>query len=551
MNWVDLLRAKAGSVMGGGTPQKSFAEIQEAMLAAAAAKRAAARRRIAIWLRAAAAVVIVAAAGTLLLWPRGDSSEPVAQDSLKSDEVFVVDNPVTGDSAPDSFAAVAEATEAEDAASDVTADVTADVAVGATDAGATAAVTDATADVAANAAAAATDAGTAGTVASEATPSPVTTLPGRNLVALADKPGKDAAEAEPVAGSAKASDNGDADAVVASADAVVASADAVGATSADAVGATSADAVVASADAVVASADAVGATSADAVADATADAAANAAAAVTADAAANAAATATADATADAAANAAAAATADATATAAVTANHPAGAQKAAADPFEEPVKPIRKQLRRFSIGASGFLANSSVGSGNVNADSSPKGMVVYTDRNGKVFYSYGAPTVRYYHSAPISGGISLRYSFTDRFYAETGVRLTYLHTWISPSGASQDLLFAGIPVGVGCNFLSLGNFDLYGSLYGMPSKCVWGHSYSNFPSNYSKLSDIPVMWSTGAAVGASYSFTRLLSLFAEPTISYYFTGDDAPQTIYKENPWYFTLNVGLRFNLQ
>ena len=521
MNWVDLLRAKAGSVMGGGTPQKSFAEIQEAMLAAAAAKRAAARRRIAIWLRAAAAVVIVAAAGTLLLWPRGDSSEPVAQDSLKSDEVFVVDNPVTGDSAPDSFAAVAEATEAEDAASDVTADVTADVAVGATDAGATAAVTDATADVAANAAAAATDAGTAGTVASEATPSPVTTLPGRNLVALADKPGKDAAEAEPVAGSAKASDNGDADAVVASADAVVASADAVGATSADA------------------------------VADATADAAANAAAAVTADAAANAAATATADATADAAANAAAAATADATATAAVTANHPAGAQKAAADPFEEPVKPIRKQLRRFSIGASGFLANSSVGSGNVNADSSPKGMVVYTDRNGKVFYSYGAPTVRYYHSAPISGGISLRYSFTDRFYAETGVRLTYLHTWISPSGASQDLLFAGIPVGVGCNFLSLGNFDLYGSLYGMPSKCVWGHSYSNFPSNYSKLSDIPVMWSTGAAVGASYSFTRLLSLFAEPTISYYFTGDDAPQTIYKENPWYFTLNVGLRFNLQ
>lgn len=403
MNWVDLLRAKAGSVMGGGTPQKSFAEIQKAMLAAAAAKRAAARRRTAIWLRAAAAVVIVAAAGTLLLWPRGDSSEP--------DKIFVVNNPVTGDSAADSFAAVAEATEAEDAASDVTADVTADVAVGATDAGATAAVTDA--------------------------------------------------------------------------DAVVASADAVGATSADA------------------------------------------------------------------AANAAATATADATATAAVTANHPAGAQKAAADPFEEPVKPIRKQLRRFSIGASGFLANSSVGSGNVNADSSPKGMVVYTDRNGKVFYSYGAPTVRYYHSAPISGGISLRYSFTDRFYAETGVRLTYLHTWISPSGASQDLLFAGIPVGVGCNFLSLGNFDLYGSLYGMPSKCVWGHSYSNFPSNYSKLSDIPVMWSTGAAVGASYSFTRLLSLFAEPTISYYFTGDDAPQTIYKENPWYFTLNVGLRFNLQ
>ena len=217
-------------------------------------------------------------------------------------------------------------------------------------------------------------------------------------------------------------------------------------------------------------------------------------------------------------------------------------------DTFAEPVKPVRKQLKKFSLGASGFLASNSIGNG--NADNAPKGMTVYTDKNGKVFYSFGAPTARYNHSAPISGGISLRYSITPVFFAETGLRFTYLHTWITPSGASQNLLYAGIPIGVGFNFLDLGNFDIYASAYGMPAKCVMGRTSANFPSNYAKLSDIPIMWSAGASLGAGYNITRTIGLFAEPTISYFFPDDNAPQTLYKENPWYFTLNLGVRFNL-
>lgn len=217
-------------------------------------------------------------------------------------------------------------------------------------------------------------------------------------------------------------------------------------------------------------------------------------------------------------------------------------------DPFAEPVKPVRKQLKKFSLGASGFLASNSIGNG--NADNAPKGMTVYTDKNGKVFYSFGAPTARYYHSAPVSGGLSLRYFITPAFFAETGLRFTYLHTWISPSGAVQNLLYAGIPVGVGFNFVELGSFNLYASAYGMPAKCVMGRTNANFPSNYSKLSDIPIMWSAGASLGAGYNITRTIGLFAEPTVSYYFPNDNAPQTLYKENPFYFTLNLGVRFNL-
>ncbi|MBO4416771.1 MAG: hypothetical protein J5801_01460 [Bacteroidales bacterium] len=220
-------------------------------------------------------------------------------------------------------------------------------------------------------------------------------------------------------------------------------------------------------------------------------------------------------------------------------------------DPFAEPVKPLKKQLRRFSVGASGFLASNGLGNGKISFKSMASDMVTYTDNNGKIFYSYSAPSVRYNHSAPISGGISFRYNFTPVLYAESGLRLTYLHTWISPSGAAQDLLYAGIPLGMGVNFAHLGNASFYASAYGMLSKCVMGHNSAGFPSNYSQLSDIPLMWSAGAALGASYNITRTFGLFAEPTVSYYFPASNAPQTIYKENPWYFTLNLGVRFNLK
>lgn len=216
-------------------------------------------------------------------------------------------------------------------------------------------------------------------------------------------------------------------------------------------------------------------------------------------------------------------------------------------DPFQESVEPVSKQLRRFSIGASGILAASGTGS-----KSSPKGegLNIVTDKNGKPILSMGSPELQYHYTAPVSGGLSVRYHLTNQFYAETGLRFTYLHTLVSPTGAHQNLLYAGVPVGVGCKFVQLGHLDLYGSAYGMVSKCISGSESTNFPSNYASLDEIPLMWSAGIAPGAEYHFGQLVSLYAEPTLSYYFKSDEAPQTLYKDNPLYFTVNIGVRFNL-
>ena len=215
-------------------------------------------------------------------------------------------------------------------------------------------------------------------------------------------------------------------------------------------------------------------------------------------------------------------------------------------EPSESKTEPVSRQLKRFSLGASGILA-ANAGS---NSKAAPNQLAYEVDKYGNKYYSMGSPELNYHYTAPVSGGISLRYHLTNQFYAETGLRFTYLRTWVSPTGAHQNLLYAGIPVGLGYKFLNTTHFDLYGSAYGMASKCIMGRESTNFPSNYTKLGEIPVMFSAGIAPGAEYRFNNLIGIYAEPTLSWYFKNDKAPQTLYKENPLYFTLNLGLRFNL-
>lgn len=216
-------------------------------------------------------------------------------------------------------------------------------------------------------------------------------------------------------------------------------------------------------------------------------------------------------------------------------------------DPFAEPVEPVRKQLKRFSLGASGVLAANASARGD---HANPNDLSVTTDREGNKYFDFGAPEIQYHYTAPVSGGLSLRYHFTNQFYAETGLRFTYLRTWVTPTGARQNLLFAGIPVGLGARFASLGKFDLYGSAYGMGSKCIYGSESTNYPCNFTTLDEIPLMWSVGVSPGAEYHITPLIGLYAEPTLSWYFKNEKAPNTLYKDNPLYFTLNIGVRFNM-
>ena len=53
------------------------------------------------------------------------------------------------------------------------------------------------------------------------------------------------------------------------------------------------------------------------------------------------------------------------------------------------------------------------------------------------------------------------------------------------------------------------------------------------------------------AAAGVQYNFSNLLGLYVEPGVSYYFDNGSSVSNIYKDKPFNFNLNLGLRFTIR
>ena len=87
--------------------------------------------------------------------------------------------------------------------------------------------------------------------------------------------------------------------------------------------------------------------------------------------------------------------------------------------------------------------------------------------------------------------------------------------------------------------------------------KCVSGNletvtvtNGGNRTSENTSLDVDPLQWSVTAAAGAQVNFTSRFGLYLEPGIAYYFDDYSGVETIRKEHPINFNLQLGLRFNL-
>ena len=56
------------------------------------------------------------------------------------------------------------------------------------------------------------------------------------------------------------------------------------------------------------------------------------------------------------------------------------------------------------------------------------------------------------------------------------------------------------------------------------------------------------MQWPVNASVGLQYNITPSMGLYAEPGASYYFNDGTSLKTIYKDKPFNFNFNLGLRF---
>lgn len=168
-----------------------------------------------------------------------------------------------------------------------------------------------------------------------------------------------------------------------------------------------------------------------------------------------------------------------------------------------------------------------------------------------------------YEHHLPIRIGLSVAYALTDRLSISSGLTYTRLSSDIKDASreskyiGEQRLHYVGIPVNVSYKVASFRWLVLYGTAGVLAEKCVSGTTDEGYVENntmkYTNTQDIsskPLQMSVNAGVGIQFDFIDNVGIYAEPGLSYYFDDGSALQTIYKEKPLNFNLNVGVRFKL-
>ena len=168
-----------------------------------------------------------------------------------------------------------------------------------------------------------------------------------------------------------------------------------------------------------------------------------------------------------------------------------------------------------------------------------------------------------YEHHLPIRIGLSVAYALTDRLSISSGLTYTRLSSDIKDASreskyiGEQRLHYVGIPVNVSYKVASSRWISLYGTAGVLAEKCVSGTTDEGYVENntmkYTNTHDIsskPLQMSVNAGVGIQFDIIDNVGIYAEPGLSYYFDDGSALQTIYKEKPLNFNLNVGVRFRL-
>ena len=208
--------------------------------------------------------------------------------------------------------------------------------------------------------------------------------------------------------------------------------------------------------------------------------------------------------------------------------------------------------FNRKSIGVVGAVG---IGPDNSNWEDSPLlGILLYNE--GKEVKT----DIKY--RLPIRAGISFTYKINERFSLGSGVTYTNLISDMREGSDShyftgeQTLHYVGIPLNMRYNVISWKGLELYASSGLLAEKCVSGKLKKEYILNNQvekeetqNLNEKPLQWSVNASAGLQYNITPSIGLYAEPGVSYYFKDRTSLKTIYKDRPFNFNFNLGLRFS--
>ena len=165
----------------------------------------------------------------------------------------------------------------------------------------------------------------------------------------------------------------------------------------------------------------------------------------------------------------------------------------------------------------------------------------------------------REHHEKPVTFGISLTKSITDRWSIETGLQYNLLRsTFTLGEGGNtivnkQKVHYLGLPLRMSYRWMGYKRLSAYSSVgmtmhFPVYSK-VSGAYYNDWQRVFSDSMHVSasVQWQVEAGIGVQYKFAPHISLFAEPTLNWFVPLGSEMHTVWTEHPFVFTLPIGVR----
>lgn len=227
----------------------------------------------------------------------------------------------------------------------------------------------------------------------------------------------------------------------------------------------------------------------------------------------------------------------------------------------ETQVRTRRKGARNWSVGlTAGNSSGFSTAESNAVLFSNPRMKYIsplLTSSEATDLFT--TPEMKLNHKLPITFGASIRKQISDHIAIQSGIMYTRLESELLNGNSSyatyeQTLHYIGIPLKMDYLFYSNRFLTLYLSGGGAVEKSVSGQTKTvehiegnSIKENTSKLNVKPLQWSVGGAVGVQLNINKQFGVFAEPGATYFFKDGSDVQTIRKETPFNFNLQLGVR----
>ena len=164
------------------------------------------------------------------------------------------------------------------------------------------------------------------------------------------------------------------------------------------------------------------------------------------------------------------------------------------------------------------------------------------------------------HHDRPVTFGLSVQKTFSERWSLETGVQYSLLSSRFSMGEngynvrSRQRIHYLGVPLRMSYRWMEHKRLAAYSSAGAVMHIPVYGTLHTSYlvnwqsrHSTYSRLAP-PLQWQLGAAVGVQYLLSPRCSLFAEPTFNWFIPMGSEIHTAWTERPVMVTCPLGIRF---